>query len=87
MADKAQALKDARTKAVADAQAQAQELAEAAGVSLGEIQTINFYENSASPVDMGKGGGGVAYDAASAVPIQPGQLTVSVNVNLTYSIK
>ena len=87
VADKAQALKDARTKAVADAQAQAQELAEAAGVSLGEIQTINFYENSAYPVDMGKGGGGVAYDAASAVPIQPGQLTVSVNVNLTYSIK
>ena len=73
VADKAQALKDARTKAVADAQAQAQELAEAAGVSLGEIQTINFYENSAYPVDMGKGGGGVAYDAASAVPIQPGQ--------------
>ena len=87
VADKAQALKDARTKAVADAQAQAQELAEAAGVSLGEIQTINFYENSVYPVDMGKGGGGVAYDAASAVPIQPGQLTVSVNVNLTYSIK
>ena len=87
VADKAQALKDARTKAVADAQAQAQELAEAAGVSLGEIQTINFYENSAYPVDMGKGGGGVAYDAASAVPIQPGQLTISVNVNLTYSIK
>ena len=87
VADKAQALKDARTKAVADAQAQAQELAEAAGVSLGEIQTINFYENSAYPVDMGKGGGGVAYDAASAVPIQPGQLTVSVNVNLTYAIK
>ena len=87
VADKAQALKDARTKAVADAQAQAQELAEAAGVSLGSIQTINFYDNSPYPYAEGKGGGGgVAYESA-AVPIQPGQLTVSVNVNLTYSIK
>lgn len=87
VADKVEALKEARAKAVADAQAQAQELAEAAGVSLGEIQTISFYENSVYPMDMGKGGGGAAYDAASAVPIQPGQLTVAVNVNMVYSIK
>ncbi len=87
VADKAAALKEARAKAVADARAQAEEMSAAAGVELGEIQSINFYESSPTPLDMGKGGGGAAYDAASAVPIQPGQLTIAVNVNLTYSIK
>ena len=87
VADKAAALKEARAKAVADARSQAEEMSAAAGVELGEIQAINFYESSPAPLDMGKGGGGAAYDAASAVPIQPGQLTIAVNVNLTYSIK
>ena len=87
VADKAAALKEARAKAVADARAQAEEMSAAAGVELGEIQSINFYESSPAPLDMGKGGGGAGYDAASAVPIQPGQLTIAVNVNLTYSIK
>ena len=86
VADKTEAVKEARTKAMEDAKAQAQELADAAGVSLGNIQTINFYDNSPSPISGGKGGGGVMAADAS-VPIQPGQLTISVNVSLTYSIK
>jgi len=86
VADKTEAVKEARTKAMEDAKVQAQELADAAGVSLGNIQTINFYDNSPSPISGGKGGGGVLAADAS-VPIQPGQLTISVNVSLTYSIK
>lgn len=86
VADKADAVKEARAKAVENAKLQAQELADAAGVSLGDIQTINFYDSSPYPISGGKGGGGAYADAAS-VPIQPGQLTIAVTVNLTYSIK
>jgi len=87
VADKTQALKDARAKAVENAKLQAQELADAAGVSLGEIQSINFYDSSPYPMTGGKGGGGGDAFANAAVPIQPGQLTIAVTVNLTYSIK
>ena len=87
VADKTQAVKEARVKAMADAKIQAQELAEAAGVALGDIQSINFYDNSAYPISEGKGGGGGVMAADASVPIQPGQLTISVNVSLTYSIK
>jgi len=87
VADKATALKQARADAVKDAEAQAKSLAEAAGLTLGEIQSIGFVDNQ--PIFDGKGGGGaVAADAAAAaVPIQPGQLTFTVNVNITYAIK
>ena len=87
VADKEQAVKQARDIAVKDAQLQAQELADSAGVSLGEIQNINYYDNSTYPpmADYGKGGGGGA--AQVSVPIQPGQLTIAVTVGMTYSIK
>lgn len=88
VADKSKAVEEARTKAVEDAKKQAVSLADAAGVSLGSIQNISFYDSSPYPMFEGKGGGGgMAMDAASAVPIQPGQLTIAVSVNLTYSIK
>jgi len=86
VADKTAAVKEARAKAVEDAKLQAQELADAAGVSLGEIQTINFYDSSPYPMYEGKGGGNAAV-AETSVPIQPGQLTISVSVNMTYFIK
>jgi len=85
VADKADALKQARADAVKDAEAQAKSLAEAAGLSLGDIQSIGFFDNS-QPIFDGKGGGAMAADAAS-VPIQPGQLTFTVTVNISYAIK
>ena len=87
VADKTQAVKEARAKAMDDAKLQAQELADVAGVSLGNIQTINFYDSSPYPYAEGKGGGGGGLDVAASVPIQPGQLTIAVTVSLTYSIK
>jgi hypothetical protein len=89
VADKSAAVKEARAKAVEDAKVQAQELAGAAGVELGDIQTISFYDNSPypSPMMYGKGGGGGGMEASAAVPIQPGQLSISVTVNIAYSIK
>ena len=86
VADKDAALKDARAAAVKDAGAKAQELADAAGVELGQLQSVSFLDNQPYPIFDGKGGGGAAAEAA-AVPIQPGQLTFTVTVNLTYEIK
>jgi len=84
--NKAEALKQARADAVKDAEAQAKSLAQAAGLTLGEIQSIGFIDNQ--PIFEGKGGGFTAADAAAAsVPIQPGQLTFTVTVNISYAIK
>ncbi|MBK8824940.1 MAG: SIMPL domain-containing protein [Anaerolineales bacterium] len=85
VADKAAAVKEARANGVVDAKTQAQELADAAGITLGEIQNISYYDNSPYPVADGKGGG--AFAADSSVSIQPGQLTISVSVSITYAIK
>ncbi len=86
MADKEAATKSARADAVKDAAAQAKELASAAGVTLGDIQSIGFSDNSPVPLFNGKGGGAAVAQAAS-VPIQPGQLTITVTVNVIYAIK
>ena len=86
VADKDEALKAARVDAVKDAQAKAQELAEASGLTLGEIQSIGFSDSVPYPIFDGRGGGGGAAEAA-AVPIQPGQLTFTVVVNVTYEVK
>jgi uncharacterized protein YggE len=84
--DKAEALKQARADAVKNAEAQARELATAAGLTLGEVQSISFYDTPVYPFADGRGGGGAGAEAA-AVPIQPGQLTFTVTVNVSYAIK
>ena len=85
--EKDAALQEARAEAVSDARTQAEALAQAAGLSLGEIQSISFFDAQPYPIFDGKGGGGFAAEAAAAVPIQPGQLTFTVNVSVTYELK
>jgi uncharacterized protein len=84
--DKTEATKEARAQAVEDAKVEAQELAITSGVEILQIETISYYESSPTPYYEGKGGGGGGA-MESAVPIQPGQLAISVTVNVTYSIK
>jgi uncharacterized protein len=86
VADKDAALGPARTDAVKDATKKAQELAAAAGVELGELQSVSFVSSPMYPIFDGRGGGGAA-EAAAAVPIQPGQLSFTVTVNVTYALK
>lgn len=86
VANKDDGLKQARVDAVKDAETQAKDLAEATGLSLGEIQSITFVDNQ-YPIFDGKGGGGGIASEAAAVPIQPGQLTFTVTVNVTYELK
>ena len=88
VAEKDDALQEARAEAVEDARTQAQALAQAAGLSLGEIQSISFFDAQPYPLFDGKGGDGYAAEsAAAAIPIQPGQLTFTVNVTVTYALK
>jgi uncharacterized protein YggE len=87
--DKTAAQQEARTKAVEDAKAEATGLAETSGVTLDVIQNISYYESGGAyyyDMGYGKGGGGAAVESAT-VPIQPGQLAVTVTVNITYIIK
>ena len=84
--DKSDALAEAREEAVADAQSQADELAKAAGVGLGPVQSINTFSYGVPfPVLGGKGGGAVAAEAS--VPISPGQMLLTVDVNMVYEIE
>ena len=87
VADKDAALSQVRQDAVEDAQATAEELAKAAGVTLGQIMTINYYGGYPTPVFEGKGGGGAMAEAPEGVPISPGQMTISADVNITYEIQ
>ena len=88
VADKTQALTDARKAAVEAAKKQATELVEAAGLSLGAIQSIQYYDSTpvAYAEAKGMGGGGDA-SAAVAVPINPGQLQISATVTINFEIK
>ncbi len=84
VADKTAVLSSARKAAVDNAHTQADELAQAAGVTLGQVQSISFYNSNPVPMaDMksavGLGGG--------SVPIAPGQLSITVDVSIVYEIK
>jgi uncharacterized protein YggE len=77
-----------RKAAVENAKKQAEELASAAGVKLGKIISISYYDSTPYPAYdtySGKGGGGSA--EMSSVPIQPGQLQLTVSVSITYELK
>jgi uncharacterized protein len=88
VADKTKALSDARKAAVEAAKKQAAELADAAGVSLGGIQSIQYFDSTPTPIVEGKGmGGGGTAAADVAVPINPGQLQITATVTINFEIK
>jgi uncharacterized protein YggE len=86
VADKTQALSEARKLAVENAQVKAEELAQAAGVTLGEIQSINEFGGVPVPVFEGLGGGGFE-TTTDQVPVNLGQLSLTVEVTVTYHIR
>jgi hypothetical protein len=84
--DKTEALSRARRAAVKDAQSKAEELAQAAGVTLGEVQVINEFGGDPVPVFEGEGNG--AIDASSEQePVSIGQLSLTVDVSVVYDIQ
>ncbi len=78
----------ARKLAVANAQATATELAELNGLKVGPVLSISeviggmggYYGNQFSAAQADKGGGGVA-------PIQPGQLNLTMQIQITYELE
>ena len=85
--DKAEALSDARASAVKNAETIAQELAAAADVGLGEIQSISTFTGGyPSPLFEGRGGGANIM-ADAPVPISAGQMIVTVEVSVIYTIE
>jgi uncharacterized protein YggE len=74
--------RDALRKAVADAQANAQVLASAAGLQLGAVQTV---QEGASPQPLPYASS-PAYDAAASEPIEPGTQEIDATVTVTYSV-
>ncbi len=77
----------ARAAAMADAQERAESLAKLAGVKLGEVLSISMMQGGGYPIPMMGGGRMAMAEAASAPGISPGQLSVSVQVNVTYAIQ
>jgi uncharacterized protein YggE len=83
--NKEAALEQARDMAIAKAKAEAEAIAKASGVTLGDLQTVNVYTNNGVvPVYDAKGGMGAA--STSNVPVSAGQLVVTADANLTYEI-
>jgi len=71
----------ARMKAMQDAQAKAQTLAQEGGVRLGKPVSISEVIGFSSPVSFGKA------EEFSTTPIEAGELEVAVTVTVIYSIK
>ncbi|WP_163267950.1 SIMPL domain-containing protein [Chelativorans alearense] len=84
--DPAEALKEARTQAVEDAFSKARTLAEAAGVSLGDLLEISEQAGARPPMPMPRA---MRMEAAaqSSVPIEAGENSYKVQVNVTFALE
>jgi uncharacterized protein YggE len=77
----------ARKAAFADAKAKAELYADAAGVGLGDIQIINEQQgNYQPPQPMLYKATALAADRSAPVPVEVGQLTFSIDVNVNWEI-
>lgn len=83
--DPAAAGEDARVDAVRRARAQAEQLAEAAGVELGELRSIRETPTS-TPFDGNRSSLDSEASSAGSVPLAPGSLEVRVHVELVYDV-
>jgi len=84
--DKSAAIDQARKLAIDSAKAKAQAIAADADIQLGDLITLNVYENQ-GPMPLYEGkylGGGMA---AADVPVSAGQMKIQVNADLIYEIK
>jgi hypothetical protein len=76
--------KAARREAVRDAQEKAQDLAEAAGLQLGDILTLE--DNERSRPQAGRTLAMASVKPTASVPVEPGHVSIAVSVTITYAI-
>jgi uncharacterized protein YggE len=77
----------ARALAVKNAEAKAQTLAEASGVTLGKPVTITETQSGGGPRIAFAESAAFDNSARSSTPVQAGELAVTVNVTIVYEIK
>jgi uncharacterized protein len=85
--NKEAATQSGRDQAMTDAQAQAEQLAKAAGATLGAVQSISYYSNPPTPIYYDNKAAAAGIGGGGSVPISSGQLTLTVTVNVTYALK
>jgi uncharacterized protein YggE len=86
--DQTAAASEARRLAVEDASTKAEELAAAAGLTLGPVLSIAEGTVSPMPPPMAAGAGGMEMaKAQAAVPVQPGSSTIAVDVTMTFALR
>jgi uncharacterized protein YggE len=84
VADKTEALAQARQAAVQNARKQADELTIASGVKLGDVQTISYADSTPPvPVPFARADN----LAAASVPVSAGSMQISTTVTIVYAIK
>lgn len=85
--DPGTAVSQARERAIEDARAKAEDLARLTGVTLGQVVTINEISYAPYPVAARDDAeGDDAASGAAAPPINPGESTVSVQVQAAWEI-
>lgn len=85
MSDPSKALAEARTKAMQDAIARAKTLTKAASIGLGKILEISEQSFQPRPVPLA-GVRAMAAQAAESVPVESGENTYQVHVNVTFEL-
>ncbi len=84
--DDSQLLRDARARAFNDAKDRAQQFADLSGLKLGSVLSISEVPGSAPPVPVPMPRGPMSEAAVTAVPIEPGQQTVSFEVTAVWEL-
>ena len=86
--DPSELYNEARKEAFADAKSKADLYAEAAGTELGSLSLISEQQNAAQPPQpyMFKATA-MAADRSAPVPVEVGQLTFSIDVNVNWDLK
>jgi hypothetical protein len=87
IADKETVLAQARELAIKDAEAKAQSVAEVAGVTLGQILSIDVSTPTYNQPYFGYGMGGGTSRVDTSVPVSAGQIVVSYTATLNYAIE
>jgi uncharacterized protein YggE len=85
--DREAAQQQAITVAMENARARAEVLAEAAGVELGQVMSLQTYLGSANPVPYERNYAMAADMAAASVPVATGEMQIMVDVSVVYEIK
>ncbi len=84
--DNSKMIATARAEAVKQAKSQATQLAQAAGIQLGDVLSITESSDPVGPPIAVQNERGAADSATAAPPIQPGSQELSVQVSIVYEI-